>query len=652
MLNHIVFTILSIAFLPSLPAIAQKPAASSCKSPYSDAPLPLLINPLLSWPGSQRIQKAVQQAEFAAEFLRANRSDRAAQFNEALRREFRLEPAEMTVLSILQNLEAGKTQAAIALLPQLQDLVRFRRPLTEQLMKRPLAEQTTWVQSIISQPAQSAREQAIHLDWLLLVAEQHLEKGQPAAALPLLDAARARLDKAPLSDTLRLVTAYRKTNKPDIARSLLTPALIEAARSQASTRGGATNIKTLIHLGRELALLGQKPQAMTLLGQAEAILKPQSRDFLNDTLAQTYAAVGEAAKAIALLRPFGDGGYATLANQAAQRGDDRLAEQALRLIRDRRSQSATRQNIVQQLAEAGKFEAARRSASALSEGHAKLNTLAMIVKFADLANQTAIANAIIAEMQQLQAAPVQIFDLLSGVEAFISVGANDRARAALVQLTQQQDSAWLNLNFAEKYAAIGDYVQANRLIDSHLVEPPKPVPVPLLRLPSLPSVPLVPSFGSPFVSFFDSFVNFPTIRSTPIPFPNPLPNRRTPARTKQLPLTQTGDDQAISQAKYARAYATARNFAKATQFANQIPDRYCNFKSGVWQHIATAALGADQLEVALDALQRSDRLDRRAQSTNPEFVRSQLIAIAKRHAQRNQFQQSALLLELALKIEK
>ncbi|MGG6269829.1 tetratricopeptide repeat protein [Leptolyngbya sp. AN03gr2] len=655
------FTIGLLSLVPffAVPAVAQTACQSFYPSSLSDRFVSLPMSPEFE----QQI-RAIWQAEIAIEFLRANRSDRLEQINETIRSQMKLSPESATALRLLQNLAVGKTNDAIALVPGVQSSWLNSSSVSLQLLELPLKDRTQWVLKVLeTMPESSTYFELEKTDWLLNLSAQHQEANSPKQALELLEKARLRTGKTRIVTLIRLAEAYRKSGKLDIARSILdtVPARIETeARSLAIPN--SAKVFNLVNLGHQLALLGQSQEALSYLTQAETLLR-KSPDVIYQPpvqlLALGYAAAGRSTKAfevVKLLQPNqADLAYALVAKQAAELGDDRLTIQAIQRIRPESTKAwsfdkqplTVLPEIIEFYAKAGKFDLAQQVTASIQSPLFQLKSLATIVNYVDRANQASLSDRIVAQM--LQIAPKS----RSGVPEFevanhlIQAGAVNRVRQLLNQVSPKDLKSQFAIAYL--YTQVGDFQTANQRLDAINVDRAAAdlvaFPTPNQYESHVELTPLLPMSG--LGSFFSSarFAPLPSVIPAPqqkqLDKPVPIPS------AKPSPATVTANRLEILGA-LAKHYAIAQNFQKANALIEQIPNRYCTFKSDVLAQVTKSAIAANQLEIALNALQKSDRLNQRASQPDPNFVRMQLIAIAKRYSQRNQFKEAALLLESAL----
>ncbi len=655
------FMIGLLSFIPlfAVPAVAQ----TACQSFYP----PGLSDRLSSLPISPEFEqqiRAMWQAEIAIEFLRANRPDRLEQINETIRFQMKLSPESVTVLRLLQNLAVEKTNDAIALVPSIQSSWLNSPALALQLLELPLNDRTQWVLKVIeTMPESSTYLELEKTDWLLNLAAQHQEADNPKQALALLEKARSRTGKTRIVTLIRLAEAYRKSGKPDIARSILdtVPARIE---TEVRSLDGSNSVKifNLVNLGHQLALLGRSQKALSYLTQAEILLR-KSPDPIYQShiqlLALGYAAANRSTKAfevIKLLQPNqADLAYALVAKQAAELGNDRFTIQAIQRIRpestkawsfDRQSLTVLPE-IVEFYAKAGKFDLAQQVTASIQSPLFRIKSLATIVNYADRANQASLSNRIVAQMLQIASKSRSGTPEFEVANHLVKAGAVNRVRQLLNQVSLKDLKSQFAIAYL--YARVGDFQTANQRLDAINVDR---AAADLVASPTLNQyeshfelAPLSPSSG--LGSFFSSARFAPSPSAIPAPqqkqFDKPVP---IPS-AKPSPATVTANRFEILGA-LAKHYAITQNFQKANALIEQIPNQYCTFKSDVLAQVTKSAIAANQLEIALDALQKSDRLNQRASQPDPNFIRMQLIAIAKRYSQRNQFKEAALLLESAL----
>ncbi|MGG6263054.1 tetratricopeptide repeat protein [Leptolyngbya sp. AN03gr2] len=654
MFQRFTIGLLSLVPLIAVPAVAQ----TACQSPYppglSDQVTRLPISPEFE----QQI-RAIWQAEIAIEFLRANRPDRLDQINDTIRLQMKLSPEALTTLKLLQNLAVGRTNDAIALFPRVEPSWISSPAVSLQLLELPLKDRTQWVLKVLeTMPESSSYLELEKTDWLLNLVAQHQEANHQKQALELLEKARLRTGKIRTVTLIRVAEAYRKLGKPDIARSILdtVPARIEA---EARSLDDSAKIFSLVNLGHQLALLGQSQKSLSYLTQAETLLRKSPTSIYQSSvqlLALGYAASGRSTKAFEvtkLLQPNQiDLAHALVAKQAAELGDDRLAIQAIQRIRPEATKawSFDRQpltvlpEIVEFYAKAGKFDLAQQVTASIQAPLFRLKSLATIVKYADRANQSTIANRIVTQM--LQSASKSNTSMFEVADHLIKAGAVNRVRQLLSQVSPKDLKSQFKIAYL--YARIGDFQTANQRLDAINVD---------REVAALTNPPTTNQYEAHFelaplpISGLGSF--FSSARFAPPSVLIPAAQQKQFDKPATIPIakpslaTATANRFAILGA-LAKHYAIAQNFQKATALIEQIPNQYCTFKSDVLAQVTKSAIAADQLEIALDALQKGDRLNQRASQPDPNFVRMQLIAIAKRYSQRNQFKEAALLLESAL----
>ena len=650
------FTIGLLSLIPlfAAPAVAQ----TACQSFY-----PPGLSDRLSLPISSELEqqiRAIWQAEIAIEFLRANRPDRLEQINEAIQSQMKLSPESATVLRLLQILAVGKTNDAIALFPSVQSAWLNSPVVSLQLLELPLKDRTQWVLKVLeTMPESSTYLELEKTDWLLNLAAQHQEANNPAQALEILEKARLRTGKTRIVTLIRVAEAYRKLGKLDIARSILdtVPARIE---TEVRSLDGSDSVKifNLVNLGHQLALLGQSQKALSYLTQAETLLR-KSPDPIYQShvqlLALGYAAADRSTKAfeaIKLLEPNqADLAYALVAKQAAELGDDHLTIQTIQRIRPEATKawSFDRQpltvlpEIVEVYTKAGKFDLAQQVAASIQSPLFRVKSLATIVNDADRANQSVLSDRIVSQMLQIAPKSRSGDPVFEVVDRLIEVGAVNRVRQLLKQVSPKDLKSQFAIAYL--YTRIGDFQTANQRLDAINADREAAdliaSPTPNQYESHFELAPLSPPSG--LGSFFSSARFAPSPSVIPAPQQKQLDKPVTIPIAKPSPATVTANRFEILGA-LAKHYAIAQNFQKANALIEQIPNQYCTFKSDVLAQVTKSAIAANQLEIALDALQKSDRLNQRASQPNPNFVRMQLIAIAKRYSQQNQFSEAALLL--------
>ncbi|MGG6269830.1 hypothetical protein ACQ4M3_40645 [Leptolyngbya sp. AN03gr2] len=670
----------SLAQSISVPTIAQTRPAPACKSSIAVAQFSPPTYSTHSVRGIS-LQQAEQRAEIAIEFLRANRPDRANQINENLRSRLELSASEIAVLRTIQNLEAGKIQAAIALFPELKRPEAHRRSLTLQLKKIPLQAKATWIlQAVDYFPEPDEDEMnyqqqwnlpTLKAGWMLLLAEDYRTQGNVTEAVKILDQARMLLNWNNNAEALQFVEAYRKAGQSEKARSILTSIAAQLLRNVEPQPVRPRAIQNLIKAGHELALMKQSSEALPLLNQAETLIKSIDRSnvkSLQQSLILAYAAAGQTAQSLQIVQTLDSRdareSYISLAKQAAELGDSRSAQQFLQSIRDQWIASRTSLDVVKIFADAELLSVAYNIATSIADSQMRLEALATIVKRADQAKQSALSAQIIAEMQQVKTGEVSGFQRLDTIRALIQVGERTHARSLLAELTRQPDLAWLNLQIAEQYAAIGEFDQATQLIDQQRTRrvqsqlSPLPVSIvapPLDLLNEPPFTPLGVFFSNVLLD-----VNLPqrapdtrSLQRRVTPIPSIQSKQSKKPRTVQPPkLPPTSrlspeESRALDEARYIRAYAQARNFTKASNLLAQIPDHLCLFKAELFDNIAIAALEAGQLEIAIGNFQQAKRLSQRANRVRSERI-DRFIAIAKLYSERNQTTEAIRLLEATL----
>jgi hypothetical protein len=218
---------------------------------------------------------------------------------------------------------------------------------------------------------------------------------------------------------------------------------------------------------------------------------------------------------------------------------------------------------------------------------------------------------------------------------------------------KELDHTKKRFELAKRYAQIEDFKTATQLLDAeHEFQKSRKTPLlPQVRGRIEPLVPTV--FERSALQEFFAAVTRESLPVREVIPPIPAPKVK---QSQKLLLTnsvssqpkQQEEDQTSLLGMFANSYAAARSFSKASSFIVEIPDQYCNLKIRAWDNLMREAIKAGELETALDALQKSDRLSKRANLENPEFVRKQLVAIAKLYSQRNQPKEAAQLLEFAL----
>lgn len=631
-----------------LPAHAKQPnqAGSSLACKKVDL-LDIVVFPTAPLPNSERKRLwGERQAEIAIEFFRADRPDRASEINDKIASELGLSPGDRAALATIQNLEAGKS--AIVLLPSIENPSRYAKAFSVQLEKLPLQPRREWVLKAVEELANyDSSLQTQKISWLLDLAVEYQKIGNQTEVLNLLEKARSRLEKAPVRAWIKVAEGYRKVGKLDIARSLLAPLPDQIkATSFNQVDGGAENFA---NLGHQLIRLGQTQQGLVYIAEAEKLL--QQKIYSRNQIAplfQAYAAAGQSSKAIELIRSLNKYeatyAYANLAKYGAEIGDERLAQQGLRLIRTEWMVNSTSSEVVGLFAKAGKFEAAQRIAMAMTQGLERLDALAAIVYTASQSNQPELSQKLVAEMRQVRSSALPDNNIIQVIDALIEAGDRTYARQLLKALDQTKNRFAL----AKRYTQIEDFETANQLLDAeHEFQKSHKTPLlPQFRNLIEPFLPILPLSRSPLQEFFDAAL------TEPLPVRQSVPPILTPKvkQSQKHPSTQQKDssDRIILREMFANSYAAARNFAKASSSIVEIPDQYCYLKIRTWNNLMREAVKAGELKMALDALQKSDRLSKRAKLENSEFLRSQLVAIARLYSQRNQLKEAAQLLEFAL----
>ncbi|MGG6286701.1 tetratricopeptide repeat protein [Leptolyngbya sp. AN03gr2] len=394
----------SLAQSVSVPTIAQTRPTPACKNSIAVSQ----FAPPTYLTGSVRgisLQQAEQRAAIAIEFLRANRPDRANQINETLRSRLELSASEMAVLRTIQNLEAGKNQAAIALFSELKRPEAYRRSISLQLERIPLQAKAAWILPAVDYFPEPDEDEmnyqqqwnlpTLKAEWMLLLAENYRTQGKATEAVKILDQARMLLNWNNNAEALQFVEAYRKAEQPEKARTILTPItaqLLGRIEAQPGETVRPRAIQNLIKAGHELALLKQSSEALPLLNQAEALIKSVDRSNvkpLQQSLVLAYAAAGQTTQALQIVQNLDSRdareSYVALAKQAAELGDSRSAQQFLQSIRDQWTASRASFDVVKLLTDAELFPAAYDIATSIADPQMRLEAMAKMI--GDLSKQ-------------------------------------------------------------------------------------------------------------------------------------------------------------------------------------------------------------------------------------------------------------------------
>lgn len=623
-----------------IPASAEQPA---CKDVDSINSIALPTHPI-----DRERTWATRQAEIAIEFLRANRPARSSELNRQIQSRLKLSPADKAVLETIQNLEAGKN--ANSLLPFITNPSLYANSFSLQLQRLPLHARKEWILAAVEQ--WSDRDPAFQIqtiNWILDLADSYQQANNQTETLNLLKKARSHLDKAPARAWINVATAYRKAGQPEIARSLLAsvPDRITASSQRQIDRG----TRDWLDLGHQLARSGQAQQGLVYIAQAEHLFQRHksrlnSQEFTR-SLALAYAAAGQSSKGLQLvgtLRKYDASlGYFELAKQAAELGDEKFAQQALSLIREAWNVRDSVSQVAEIFAKARKFEAARHIANSATYGLDKLQALAAIAHIASQANQSAVSQQIIQEISQIRSSDLPDNNIIQVIDALIEVGDRTLAQALLKSLNSNQN----RFNLASKYIKIEDFATARRLLNAEYEVQKNQYNLTRLNINPFPTP--VPRFvpRSPLEEFFSAAQYIPVTKDPPL---RTKQTRKSPLKISPISLSQANrqSDRIAVLAAFANSYASARDFTTAYTLMAEIPDTNCTHKIRAWNHLITEAMKAGRLALAFDALQNSDRLSKRANLKNSEFVRSNLVAIAKLYSQANQPQEALLLLESAL----
>ncbi len=126
--------------------------------------------------------------------------------------------------------------------------------------------------------------------------------------------------------------------------------------------------------------------------------------------------------------------------------------------------------------------------------------------------------------------------------------------------------------------------------------------------------------------------------------PDFKPTQRNSSKIEAVPVQRSREGSIVMNLEsLATFYSRARNFAKADQFLQRIPDRYCDFKASILEFVVPEAIAAKQPDEAQKLLTKYSR------STNT--MRKSLIAIANLYLDQKQTAKAIALLEQVLNLK-
>ncbi|NJR50443.1 MAG: tetratricopeptide repeat protein [Leptolyngbyaceae cyanobacterium CSU_1_3] len=625
-------TLLSLLQLVCLPDISLAQPAPTCISPYGADFSTLPLDPQQT-----KSQQAKEMAEIAIAFLKVGQPRRATQVNEQIRSRFKLQSKDLSTLVMIQHLMAGDQAAATAHLSKL-DLTGYGDIDAIFLAAHtlPANDQVDWMLNVVDRlPINNGK-----LLWWIVLAE--IYSNRPGTR-KIAEKMRSMLtEDDQLFEWVNLAVVYRQTGNFEAARSLL-ESLADQARSD------SRNLSSRIKIAQEFARIGQPERARTELNQLTTIIVPGNLSInpdLTHHLSLAYAAIGNLTAVSDLIQKLPDKAdpdtfsfhskdltRSKIAWQFAEQGNIQQSQQFLLSINDSKLQGETAQTIIQHLLQKEKWADAAAIASL-----AEPKLQALIAYKAAQANQLALSDRILSTMRGENG---DIVRLLQTTQALNQVGNQTKARALLKEalaLATQQKIQPLLPKIAVQFAEAGDFKQANQLLDEQF-RIFKQMP----RQSKSPSFePLILDSPIPLEeSSLGRFFEYTRLSASALQAEKSAQQQPIKAFRVQPSLAGLA---AIHLGSFATFYSRARNFAKADQLIQLIPDQYCNFKASVLQFVVSEAIAANQLEVAQTLLEKYSR------STNQDFVRANSIAIANLYLDQKQSTKAIPLLEKALNL--
>ncbi|WP_287457340.1 hypothetical protein [Leptolyngbya sp. UWPOB_LEPTO1] len=589
-------------------------------------------------PDSQiaKSQQSREMAEIAVALFRAGQPNRAAQVNEQIRSRFKLEPKDLTTLVMIQYLMAGDQAAATAQLPKL-ELTGFGDIDAIFLATRTLPEknQVDWMLNVVDRlPIDNGK-----LLWWIVLAELYPNRPETRKI-----AERMRLlltEEDRLSEWVNLAVVYRQAGDFEAARSLL-----EFLAKQAPS--DARDISSRIKIAQEFAYIGQPKRALTELNQLNSAIAPGQLSTHPDWthhLALAHAAINNLTAVSDLLQKLPDKAdpdsfsfhakdvtRSAIARQFAEQGNFQQSQKFLLSIKDSQLQGETAQRIVHHLLHKGQW----RQAAAIS-AFVEPKLQALIAYKAAQANQTAISDRIVAAMRGQD---MDITLLLQTTYVLNQVGYYTKSRPllkeALAFVTEQKIQP-LRYKVAVQFADAGELEQANQLLDEqarNFEELSRSQKTSLSMFD-----PLLLDAPNPDESALWRFFEHVRLKA-----PDFKPTQRNSSKIEAVPVQRSREGSIVMNlGSLATFYSRARNFAKADQFLQRIPDQYCDFKASILEFVVSEASAAKQPDEAQKLLTKYSR------PTNT--MRKSLIAIANLYLDQKQTAKAIALLEQALNLK-
>lgn len=629
MYKFLPITLLSLLSLIGTPTMSL---AKTCVNPYGTS----LSNPTPD-PQQAKNQQGQEMAEIAIAFLKAGQPERAAQVNEQIRSHFNLKPKDLPTLVMIQHLMAGNQAAATAHLPKL-ELTGFGDIDAIFLAARTLPEkdQVDWTLDVIDRiPIDNGK-----LLWWKVLAELYPNRPETRKIAEKMRAVLAEDDQ--LSEWINLAVVYRQAGDFEAARSLL-ESLVGRAKSN------SRNISSRVKIAQELARIGQPERARAELNQLKTVIVPGSLSTnydLTHYLSLAYAAIGDLTAVSDLIQKLPDKSdpdsfsfhrkdltRSKIAQQFAEQGNIQQSQKFLLAIADAKLQGETVQNIIQHFLQKEQWVDAAAIASL-----AEPKLQALIAYKTAQANQIAVSDRILSNMRGKD---VDIIRLLQTTYALNQVGYYTKSRTFLKEalaLATQQKIQPLLPQIAVQFADAGDFEQADQLLD----EQARIFEESLRSKKTKSSMfePLLLDTPDPDKSALWRFFEYVRLSASSF-----TPTQSNPSKLEAVAVQRSREgSMVIDLGSLATFYSRARNFVKADQFLQRIPDRYCDFKASILQFMVSEAITAKQPDVTQMLLAKYSR------SIDQELVRTNLIAIANLYLDQKQSAKAIALLEQALKL--
>lgn len=531
---------------------------------------------------------------------------------------------------------AGDQAAATAQLPKL-ELTGFGDIDAIFLATRTLPEknQVDWMLNVVDRlPINNGK-----LLWWIVLAELYPNRPETRKIAEKMRLLLTEEDR--LSEWVNLAVVYRQAGDFEAARSLL-----EFLAKQAPS--DARDISSRIKIAQEFAHIGQPKRALTELNQLNSAIAPGQLSTHPDWthhLALAHAAINNLTAVSDLLQKLPDKAApdsfsfhakdvtrSAIARQFAEQGNSQQSQRFLLSIKDSKLQGETAQKIVYHHLQKEQW----RQAAAIS-AFVEPKLQALIAYKAAQENQTDISDRIVSAMRGQD---MDITLLLQITYVLNQVGYYTKSRPLLKEALAfiiEQKIQPLRYKVAVQFADAGELEQANQLLDEQARNFEELSRSQKNRFSMFE--PLLLDTPNPDESALWRFFEHVRLKA-----PDFKPTQRNSSKIEAVPVQRSREGSIVMNlASLATFYSRARNFAKADQFLQRIPDRYCDFKASILEFVVSEAIVAKQPDEAQKLLTKYSR------STNT--MRKSLIAIANLYLDQKQTAKAIALLEQALNLK-